>query len=435
MARLTSSTAILPAYTFVLLGRYWAPLLCAYSVGYMVHWWLMRGLVRVAGVHQAIGLAGLGLTLLVTLATTIIMFHLVRPSLHLVDSELSNDPASKGRTTMAQRERRVVDGVALAILPFLLFYSAWGLIGEEFEEYSVGLLNDGGIDSFAAPHEVNAVGLPLLVALVAWLLRRVCEYFYRRGGNGLLGLLTALFEAVWMFMFVFSIGVALNRLEVWVKGRVAWAGFQDALSLSFNWAGSLVGFADVDVYVALLGLWASLWATVKSGLLAPLLWLTIAAVVYRAEIDEDAALFERRRRSRIGRTLSRFSRFSRGLGRAGGKDLMDKYTPFLNAFRFVLTVGPVFYLTFAFCYVLIEVGFSRLHRLVFVLGGPGDFLADWWVWLAPIDFLVEAGRELLRICLLAAAFEVALRKVDEGAVGHRGRTVVTHVLSRSARRR
>ncbi|GAA1119004.1 hypothetical protein [Nocardiopsis metallicus] len=435
MPRATSSTAILPAYTFVLLGRYWAPLLCAFSVGYLVHWSLMRGLVRVAGVHQAIGLAGLGLTLLVTLATTIVMFHLVRPSLQLVDSELSNDPVSKSRTTMAQRERRVVDGVVLAILPFLIFYSAWGLIGEEFETYSVGLLNDGGLESFAAPHEVNAVGLPLVIALVAWLMRRVCEFFYRKNKNGVLGVLTALFEAVWMFMVVFSIGVALNRLEAWAKGRVVWAQLQEALSLSFDWAGGLVGLTDVDVYVALLAALASLWAAVKSGLLAPLLWLTIAAVVYRAEIDEDAVLFERRRRSQLGQALSRFSRFSRGFGRAGGQDLMDKYTPFLNAFRFVLTVGPVFYLTFAFYYVLVEVGFSQLHRLVFVIGGPGDFLADWWLWLGPIDFLVGAARELVRVCLLAAAFEIALRKVDEGSSGRRERTAVTHVFSRSARRR
>ena len=80
----------------------------------------------------------------------------------------------------------VIIGLLAAILPFLIFYSAWGLIGEEFETYSVGLLNDGGLESFAAPHEVNAVGLPLLVALVAWLLRRVCEFFYRKNRNGVL---------------------------------------------------------------------------------------------------------------------------------------------------------------------------------------------------------------------------------------------------------
>lgn len=34
--------------------------------------------------------------------------------------------------------------MALAILPFLLFYGAWGLVGEQYDTYSVSLLNTGG---------------------------------------------------------------------------------------------------------------------------------------------------------------------------------------------------------------------------------------------------------------------------------------------------
>lgn len=43
-----------------------------------------------------------------------------------------------------------------AILPSLIFYGACGLIGEEFETYSVRPLNDDGLASFAAPHEVDS---------------------------------------------------------------------------------------------------------------------------------------------------------------------------------------------------------------------------------------------------------------------------------------
>ncbi|MFI6579134.1 hypothetical protein ACIBFB_25390 [Nocardiopsis sp. NPDC050513] len=435
MARLSSSTAILPTYTLTLLGRYWAPLLCAYTVGYVLHWSLTRGLVRVSGVHQVLGLTGLSLTLLITLVTTIVMFQLVRPSLTLVDTELSGAPAARGRAGFARRERRVVDGVVLAILPFLLFYSAWGLIGEEFENYSVGLLNEGGVDAFAAPHQVDALGLPLVVALAAWALRRASERFYRSTGNGVLGLLTALFEAVWLFMFVFSIGVALERAQAWIMSRAAWAALQDTLGRTVGGAAGVFGASpDLDAYAALVALLASLWLMVKSGLLAPLLWLAIAAVVYRAEIGDDATMFEPRR-AHPRRTVARAGGLVRKVSRAGGVRGVARYTPFVNALRFVLTVGPVFYLSFALLYALVEVGFSRLHRLVFELVGPGDFLADWWVWLEPIDFLVGAAREVVRVCLLAAAFEIALRKVDEGSVGRRERSVATHVTSRSARRR
>jgi hypothetical protein len=435
MARSTSSAVLLPAYTLDLVWRYWAPLLCVYTAGMLVHAVLMRGLVAFSDVNTTLSLAGLGLTLLVTLVTFVIMFQLVRPSLRTIDSELSAEPVRQDKKTgFVERERRVVDGVALAILPFLLFYGAWGLIAEEYNVFSISLLNTEGLAAFAEPTELSWYGLPLAVAVVAWLLRRLCARFYNTGRNPVLGVLTALFEGVWMFMFVFSLAHLVTEAQKWLTSRVAWVTVQDSVAVTVDGLGALVDLPDLSVTVA--AVLASLWAALKAGVAGPLLWLTIAAVIYRAEVDEhEDFLEEPRRRGDLHRVLDRVVRAGKVFGEAIGKDLHGQYTPCLNALRFVLGVGPVFYLSFCLGFVVLDTAFSQLGRAVYVVMGPGSFNGEWWPWLQPVDFVVEALHMVLRVCLLAAAFELALRKAEHRSRGRRVWQVAHHALdSRPSRR-
>lgn len=430
MARPTSSAVLLPAYTLDLVWRHWAPLLCVYTAGMLVHSLLMRGLVAFSDVDPTLSLAGLGLTLLVTLITFVIMFQLVRPSLRTIDRELSAEPVRRhGRSGLVERERRVVDGVALAILPFLLFYGAWGLIAEEFNVYSISLLNTEGLEAFAAPTGLSWYGMPLAVAVVAWVLRRVCGRFFAASGNPVLGVLTALFEGVWMFMFLFSLGHLVTEAQTWLTSRVAWVTVQESLAVSVDGLGAMVDLPDLsDTLAAAI---VSLWDSLKAGVAGPLLWLTIAAVIYRAEIDEhDDYLEEPRTRSDLGRVADKAIRAGKVFGEAIGKDLYGKYTPCLNALRFVLGVGPVFYLSFCLAFVVLDAGFSQLGRAVYVVMGPGSFDGEWWPWLQPVDFVVEAVHMVLRVCLLGAAFEIALRKAEQSSPGRRVWQVANHAYGR-----
>ncbi|KOX13207.1 hypothetical protein [Nocardiopsis sp. NRRL B-16309] len=434
MARPTSSAVLLPAYTIDLVWRYWAPLLCVYTAGMLVHALLMRGLVAFSDVNATLSLAGLGLTLLVTLITFVIMFQLVRPSLRTIDSELSAEPVRRHKKTgFVERERRVVDGVALAILPFLLFYGAWGLIAEEFNVYSIGLLNTEGLAAFAEPTELSWYGMPLAVALVAWVLRRVCGRFYESSRNPALGVLTALFEGVWTFMFLFSLGHLITEAQTWLTGRVAWVTVQESLAASVDGLGAMVDLPDLsDTVAAAL---ASLWDSLKAGIAGPLLWLTIAAVIYRAEVDEhDAYLEVPAGRGDLGRVVDKAIRAGKLFGEAVGKDLHGKYTPCINALRFVLGVGPVFYLSFCLAFVVLDVGFSQLGRAVYVVMGPGSFTGEWWPWLQPVDFVLEAVHMVLRVCLLGAAFEIALREAEHRSSGRRVWRVANHALGREPNR-
>ncbi|GAB3693749.1 hypothetical protein GCM10028793_14130 [Nocardiopsis oceani] len=431
MARMTSSAAFLPVYALDLARRHWAPLLCVYTAGMLLHTLLMRGLVAFIDVNPALSLAGLGLTLLVTLVTFVLMFQLLRPGLRLVDTELGSEVVRRNkRSGFAEGERRVVDGVALAILPFLIFYGAWGLIEEEYNTYSISLLNTAGVEAFAAPTELTWFGLPLVIALLAWVLRRVCGHFYNSGRNPVLGILTALFEGVWMFMVIFSLGAMIGLAQDWMSARVAWVAVETAYTNSLDGLGELINVPEfaAGVTAAL----AAVWTAVKEGFLGPMLWLTITAVVYRAQIDDQEALFDQRRHGRFGTAVAGAARLSRLFGRNAASGLREQFLPCVNAVRFVFRSGPVFYLSFCVFFVLLDLIFSLLNRGVFVLLGPGRFQGELWPWLQPVDFAVEALHMLMRLCLLAAAFEIALRRAEGNSTGRRVWQVAGHALRRPA---
>ncbi|NYE50908.1 hypothetical protein HDA32_006028 [Spinactinospora alkalitolerans] len=421
---MATSAAMLPVYGLDLVRRYWAPLLCVYTAGQLLHSLMLRGMVQIAGVNGVAALAGLSVSILVTLATTIVMFHLLRPGMPALEAELFGGRADVGQggSTFADRERRIVDAVAMAILPFLIFYSAWGLFVEEYREYAVSSLNEHGLAGITTTLEYNELGLPLVIALIAWSGRTLCEKFYTRNQNKWLGVLTALFEANWMFFAVFSVTQVVVNAKGWVAGRVVVAEAQEALLGLTHWLGDLTSLPVTAGYLAAIALVAELWTHLKDGLIEPLLWLTIVAVVFGAEVDKAEALFRKGGKGgRIQKVATRVPNVVRGLGQFAGRDLREKYTPFLNAFRFILRVSPAFYLSFCLYYVLLELGFGWLERGVYRLVGPHEFLAWWWQWLTPIEFGVGALHELLRVCLLAATFEMTLRRMGSRSVGRRAR--------------
>lgn len=422
MTTMASSAAMLPVLTLRMVGRYWAPLLCVYTAGTFLHTMMIRGLVIVAEDSVLTGLIGLSVAVLVTLTTTIIMFHLMTTGMPALNSELVNPQNKAGRATLAEREHRIVDAVAMAILPFLIFYSAWGLFAEEFREFSLGVVNAEGLTGMNK-FMFEELGWPLAIAFGAWSLRAVCERLYERTDNKWLGILTAVFEATWMFFAVFSVSAVTGTAKDWVADRVVLAEVQHALVDSMRWLEGVTSLPFPETYAALVTAVGQGWGHLKEALIAPLLWLTIVSVVYGAEVDKSEPLF--RKGSRADEHAQRVSRVTpkvvKGIGQFAGRDVREKYVPFLNALRFVLRVSPVFVLTFCLYYTLLDLGFGWLDRGIYVLVGPAEFLEWWWPWLFPIEFAVDAVHEVVRVCLLAATFELTLRRVSTRSVGRRAR--------------
>ncbi|GAA4954668.1 hypothetical protein GCM10023224_45120 [Streptomonospora halophila] len=421
-AKATASVSRLPLYTLDLARRYWAPLLCVYVIGTFLHDMMMRGVVRLSAFDQNVGLIGMTLVVLTQLTVTIVMFHMLRPGLPTVDRELFS-PASPRSGGVSEGERRWVDAVAGAILPFLIFYNAWGRFAEEFRQYNVELINQRGLTGFVEGNDINALGLPLAVALVSFLLRVLCDRLYARTDSKILGLFTALFEANWMSFGLFSIMQVYGNIKTWAAQRQAWHAFENGILEFVRSLGSATSLPIEQGYLAALDLIGQLMLHLRDGLFEPLLWLTIAAVIFGAEMDRHDALFRKgTRAAKIEDALTSPSNsVLRQMGRLMRRSAQDRWTPFINAFRFILRASPVFYLGFCLYYVLMEVAFAWLERGVYVAVGPHDFLGWWWPWLTPVSFMVDALHELMRVCLLAATFEVTLRSLSAASTGRRAR--------------
>ncbi len=433
MARMASSVFLLPLYTLDLARRYWAPLLCVYVVGTALHGLVLRGVVELGQRDEILGLAGVSVSLLVTLATTIVMFHMLRPGLPTLDQELSertararnatpaNATGPDARVTAGERERRIVDAISMAILPFLAFYSAWGLISEEFRSYALQVVNNAGTQAYAFVSDFDQVGAPLVVALSAFTVRAAVEHFYNRTQSKILGIVTAVLEAIWVFFAIVTVTPLINDAQAWLGDRVVWAEMK---GLYTEVIAGVAGVTSIPVDTLLASLAttvALMWDLMKDGLVEPLLWLTIAAVVFGADVDRAETLF--RRQSRLQQLRQATVQYTPNLvARVSGvasRTYRDKYIPFLNAFRFILSVSPTYYLSFCLYYALLDLGFGWLERGVYMVVGPADFLGWWWPWLTPVEHVVTGLFEFFKVCLLAATFELTLRRAGGQSSGRR----------------
>lgn len=221
---------------------------------------------------------------------------------------------------------------------------------------------------------------------------------------------------------VYTVGMLAHTLLM--RGLVAFTDTNPTLALAglgLTLLITLVTFVDIpELSAGVAAAIAAAWSSLKEGFLAPMLWLTITAVAYRAQITDHDALFDQRRGGgQLGAAVNRAAKLGKVFGRYASSDFRDRISPCLNAVRFVLGAGPVFYLSFCLYFVLLDVLFSQLNRGVFVLLGPGDFQGQLWPWLQPVEFAVDALHTLFRLCLLAAAFEIALRRAERTSLGRR----------------
>ncbi|GAA1258524.1 hypothetical protein GCM10009677_06580 [Sphaerisporangium rubeum] len=394
----------LPYDTVRLAARLFLPLAFFYTLGRLAHQGVLLLAVRLSeprGWQAYAGFAVLSLGVLVTLAAYIAMLNTVGRALGTVTNTT---------LTQDQRERRLVDAIAHTLLPFLVFYSAWGLFVEDVRAF-LRLFTEmrPEIDPEAGAVLLDLMDVNVLivvVTLVIYGLKAGCERLYDTFGNRLLGFGNSVLECMWMYFGIISLGNWIGGGVDWLTGRVFWA--------------DLTGLADlVPLVPQLKEAWAFLApyrAELGDGLLQPLVWLAMAAVVHGSSVTDETKVIEGTRlEPRLSGLWRRLPAPVRVTAEFFSRGLRDKYVPVANGLRFVLRSGLVFYLVFCLAYVMIEalaaVGFMALTRLV----GPHETL--WWqMWEGAVTFPVDLLHEVLRICLLAAAFDLALRRAGPAAV-------------------
>ena len=311
---------------------------------------------------------------------------------------------------------RFVDVLGRSLLPFMIVYVAWGLLLHDAATFSYAdlkrtfnHLSDPG-ETYVIPDLRVAWALAGGCFLIRMLLERRHMAQREKGNSGRVsGLSAAFFETAFTLFGISSAAVTFGQMSDWLGDRRAWVGASSLL----NGIGDALPW--LDTVWARLG---DLLGLAKDGLILPLVWLTIAAIVYGVEVHDHREVLGG---TRLGGAAERLSGM-RGLFRRplGGlsADFRDKYLPLLYAVRLVWRGGVPLFAAFALCYGLAEFLSTEAWMGLTWLIGPHD-MGTWHVLIVPVNFVRDLLKEVLRIAVLAAAYglvtqRIARRRVSAG---------------------
>jgi hypothetical protein len=370
-------TVLLPVSAFRLAARFFVPLAMWFSAGSIIRYLLLQGISHLGsgghpGVRRAVVLLPLSVAVLASLVVTIgMMFTLGR-----------------GLSVIKDPDEPYVTAVGRTLFPFVLVYLGWNLYTTDLRDVlradAQRRVNTGDVMNVG-----NVLDLPiavcLLVAVVAWALRVVCERRYEEKRVRTMGVLTAFLEVNVALYTLYSIMQLVIAARNWLADRVFWRAITHVLP-------------------------ASRPGPVKDALVLPLVWLAIAAIVYGLEMHHREAI----RGTPLERLPDRLDGRRRRLAEVASRSLRDKYVPVVHALRLTHRAGAPVFAWFCLCYVAIGLLLDPLQRGVVALFGTDHTVRFWNLVLVPIEFGHRMVGEILRLALLAATFDLVMRRVNGG---------------------
>jgi hypothetical protein len=395
----------------------------------LVTWFLAGNVVFIAAtqaavwlrIHQhatlAIGLFSFGA--LAQLVAIVGMIRTIAGSLYRW-----RDAAAGPGETIDPTQQRLLELLALTLLPLVAVWSAWGYLDDAVNVYTSTFYTIKG--TFEPPFKFGGGEwknyLPAILVLLV--VRRIVEWFDGRWPNRAVKLFQVWVEAFFILL-VFIITVpAIQSGKNWLSERRFWISVTDIWDAVKSW------FAGIKIPIpdGLEWLWGvfseTLWPLFTAGVAQPLTWLAITTVVFGHRALSAAGVVRGTRlESRIGSSGGATNRGRVAAMANRAPDLVlagfkEKFLPTLNAFRLLVGVGPVFLGVVCVVYSLHDIAFNwfdvGMGRLI---GDRGSNFTILWGNL--IALAQGALFEPLRIALLAAAFDqaisVGLQKRSEAA--------------------
>src|SRR4051812_47695637 len=208
------SVVLLPVAALRLAGRYFVPLALWFSAGAIARHLLIRGISRLGHggqpeIRRAVVLLPLSVAVLVALVVAIGMLFTLGRGLQVI-----YDPAEP-----------YVTAIGRTLFPFVLIYLGWNLYTEDLREVlraDAQRLADAGNGLYVG----NILNVPIVVALVvavvAWALRALCERRYETKPGRVLELLIAFLEVNFTLYALYSIVQLVRDAQRWITGRVFW---------------------------------------------------------------------------------------------------------------------------------------------------------------------------------------------------------------------
>jgi hypothetical protein len=393
---LRSSPVSLPWTTLRLAWRFAVPLALWYTVGQVLRYLLFLGGYHFGLRHAVVPILVISLLVMVTLSVTVAMLHSVKDGLPAVKKRELDESLT---SWAAAEEETVLDALTRALLPFMIFYLAWNWFSDDaqaFEQAAAGRGNaQGGIGGqLDAMKSIIALGDHLYVAIGLTagflVLKFIGERFVEPKWPRVGGVTVALFEVNWTLFGLFTVNRGRGWLTGWITNRVAW-----------GWAGDLTG--------PFFGWFDTLWPSFKEAVLGGLVWLVIAGVILGVDADEETALGK----GRVGRGLISVSGIDRPHTpwEVVTREWRDKWLPTFYGFRMVVRAGMLPFAVFCVLFMGLDVGALMAERGIYYLLGPHP-IAYWVPRLDVIHFGVDLVHQMLRVCLMAAAFDLVVKRVS-----------------------
>lgn len=411
--------------TVVLLWRFWPQLTAIWLLGFIGNLLLNEMAAMIGRWNSLAGLSILAIVVLLKLIVIVALFETVRRGLPALDAA-SRSPADKAaaeaqiQTEQIQTEvepGNFVSALAFSLVPFFAFYAAWGFLGDTVRDYSrlsLSLFMSGESTGLL---DVSGGAWLVVPVLVAWVVRRFAKAMHKRSRASIWPVLIVICEANWAFIGLFVVSEWQDEIRAWFShlpetigvllsflAPVTSAVAQQAVPLPPEFSAPPIGTQLISLFFYAL---------------YPVVWLTLAALVYGYDIHGERALSE----GRLSHAVSRWQTLPKSV-----RDFIShfisgtlkRYRALAEGIGLALNSGIVPVLVAITVYRLLDWGSAWAWYGLTQVIGPHD-LPLWQIIAQIISPFIgnpsEPGEGLLvtpiKICLLAATLEIGFAQGRE----------------------
>ncbi|RFA13711.1 hypothetical protein B7R21_07710 [Subtercola boreus] len=398
--------------TLRLVAARWPQLLAWYLAGWLARYLLIEVAAFFGATSALVGLLLMPLAILARLGSYIAMFLTLRSALPgFVSIEVKGEDAVDRTTTtgVPSPRQRLYDILLVSILPFFAFYAAWQLLADDTRQYAQAALKN--INFFEGTHTNSVLSIEVSpYSIGAILVAFAGRFLIKRYSSRLprwTNLVAVYLEAVWVYLTLFLITSYQKEFQTWLSDRQAMRSLDELRQ-------GLIGFFTPIGWIYDGA--QQLVNEVGGLVLLPIAWLTLAGIVYgRALASPRLGLRVPDNRLYTG-ARARFARLPPALStrlKDLGSDWAGRWRPFADALLLIWRAGVVPMGIFILAYTVLRASNTWLDFAAVRVIGPHD-LSSWWMNFDQIlSFVVDVIVEPLRLCLVAAAYNFCLVRLEK----------------------
>lgn len=404
----------LPLLTLELLWRFCPQLMALWLLGAIGGGALNELAVMTGHLNGLAGLSVLSLVVLLKLVIIVALFETVRAGLPALDAA-SRLTAQRSETSLDKdaetKPPGFVTALALTLVPFFAYYTAWGFLGETVRNYSKLAFDLTLSGQAPIALEFKSGGMWLFGSVAAaWAVRYGAKSMRRRSKASIWPIAIVVCEANWAFIGLYVISDWHDEIRSFVAHLPeAFGRFLSSLSPVRDAAAAGILPRPSDAVPRSLGEAAT---SLFFYALYPVVWLTLAALVYGYDINGDRPVSE----GRIGRALSRWHLLPKSI-----RDFIahfiagtaKRYRALAEGVGLALNSGLELTILAIVLYRLLDWGSMWIWYGLAQWIGPHEWVL-WQTIAQAISLLFgipsDPGDSLfvtpIKICLLAAALEI-----------------------------